>query len=160
MLVIVNNNLIADAQSLDELNLPEVTIGARAGTVPAQVVTDLLPLATLRLFDSDPELLEELVAGELHAAAADQIKATSWLDTHPEILYSPFELLNKVPEAIALRKGDLDGLNFLNGWIEHHESNGWLSERRHYWFDTRDWEDLVVSDPAAVESCSRSFVSN
>ena len=159
-LVIVNSNLIADAQSLDELNLPEVTIGARTGTVPAQVVTDHLPRATLRLFDSDPELLDELVAGELHAAAADQVKATRWLDTNSEILYSPFELLNKVPEAIALRKDDLDGLNFLNGWIEHHESNGWLGERRHYWFDTRDWEDLVATDPAVVESCTQSFVSN
>lgn len=159
-LVVVNTNLIEDAQSLDELNVSEVTIGARAGTVPAQVASDHFPLATLRLFDSDPDLLAELIAGDLHAAAADQVKATHWLDTHPNILYSPFDLLNKVPEAIALRKGDLDGLNYLNSWIEHHESNGWLSEKRNYWFDTREWEDLVATDPTAVENCVESFVSD
>ena len=78
---------------------------------------------------------------------------------YPDQLLSPFDLLNKVPEAIALRKQDFDGLNFLNGWIQHYASNGWLANRRNYWFETREWEDLVAEDPELVALCEESFTA-
>ncbi len=62
-----------------------------------------------------------------------------------------------MPEAIALRKGDLDGLNFFDSWIAQHTSNGWLDERRRYWFETREWEDRLESDPQALAACLESF---
>ena len=47
-------------------------------------------------------------------------------------------------EAFALRKGDPDGLNFFNNWIQENHANGWLKERHNYWFTTRDWAGLVA----------------
>ena len=158
-LVLINTNEIEEVQTITDLNVPEVIFGARAGTVPAQVAEDRFPQATLQYFDSDVEMLDALVAGEVHAVSADQIKATRWLRDHPEQLGSPFDLFNKVPEAVAIRKRDFDSLNFLNGWIHHYKSNGWLDERRSYWFDTREWEELVADDPDTVSRCVDSFAN-
>lgn len=141
-----------------DFNQSKVVFGARAGTVPAQTVAKHFPNAVLRLFDTDREFLQSLVTGDVHAAAIDQVKATRWLAMHPESLHRPFEeLFNKVPEAVALRRGDVDALNFLDSWITHHRVSGWLAERRAYWFDTRDWADLVASDPETLSQCQASF---
>ena len=137
---------------------PNVTFGARSGTVPAQAVLDHFPQAHLRVFDTDGDLLQALVVGDVQAAAVDQVKATRWLDENPDALHRPFEeLFNRVPEAIALRKGDIDGLNFLNSWIAHHRTSGWLTERRRYWFETRDWSGEVSDDEQDLETCAASF---
>lgn len=152
-LLLANTALVETPQSLDDLNTSEVTFGARAGTIPADVVSEHFPQATLRLFDSDSELLDSILAGEVHALAADQVKATRWLDQHSDTLYQPFDRLFKpVPEAMAIRRGDHDGLNYLNSWIEHYSSSGWLDERRTHWFETRDWEHLLANDSTECES--------
>jgi polar amino acid transport system substrate-binding protein len=31
-------------------------------------------------------------------------------------------------------------LNFLNNWIRIIQDEGWLAERKHYWFETTEWE--------------------
>jgi len=160
-LVVANAMRTEGLSTLADFDSADVVFGARAGTVPEQSVADNFPKATVRTFDSDTGLLQALVSGEVHVAAADQIKATRWLDAHPEILHRPFsELFNKVPEAIALPKGDVDGLNFLDSWIAHHSTIGWLGERRRYWFETRDWADLVATDLAVISRCNESFTLN
>lgn len=57
---------------------------------------------------------------------------------HPETLHLPFEepFASEVG-AMAIRKGDLDTLNFFNGWTAANEANGWLGQRCQYWFETR-----------------------
>ena len=45
--------------------------------------------------------------------------------------------------AFALRKGDFDTLVFFNSWIQTKRDTGWLQEKHHYWFGTRDWAHLV-----------------
>ena len=47
------------------------------------------------------------------------------------------------PIGFALRKGDVDTLNFFDGWIRVVEAEGWLAERKHYWFETNAWENLL-----------------
>ncbi|RKX93503.1 MAG: amino acid ABC transporter substrate-binding protein, partial [Spirochaetes bacterium] len=34
-------------------------------------------------------------------------------------------------------------LNFFNSWIRVVDSEGWLKERQHYWFETRDWAGML-----------------
>lgn len=144
-----------------DFNTPDIVFGARSGTVPEQTVTDHFPSAVLRSFDSDTELLGVLLAGEVHAVAVDQVKATRWLESHADSVHRPFDdLFNKIPEAVALRKGDVDGLNVVNSWITHHQTTGWLGERRHYWFETRDWADRVATDPEVIQGCDASFEAN
>lgn len=146
---------------LMDFNSANVVFGVRAGTVLEHAVRDQFPKAMLQLFDTDTELLQALLDGEIHAAAVDQVKAARWLDHHSSILHRPFEeLFNKIPEAVAMRKGDVDGLNVVNSWIEHHRTTGWLSDRRRQWFDSRDWADQVASDPDVIRGCEESFEPN
>lgn len=159
--VVANRSRTDGLAAPDDFDSAGIVFGARAGTVPAQAAAEHFPTATLRTFDSDADLLGALLAGEVHAAAVDQVKAARWLDAHAGALHRPFaELFNRVPEAIALRKGDADAVNFLNGWIAHHRTSGWLAERRTHWFDTRDWNDEVAVAPATVARCQASFEAN
>ena len=59
--------------------------------------------------------------------------------------------------GFGVRKGDLDTLNFLNSWIATRQANGWLAQRRQYWFETREWADQVATDPDTVAACEDSF---
>jgi polar amino acid transport system substrate-binding protein len=44
---------------------------------------------------------------------------------------------------MAVRKGDPDTLNVFNSWITIVDSEGWLQDRNHYWFETQDWKSMV-----------------
>jgi polar amino acid transport system substrate-binding protein len=63
---------------------------------------------------------------------------------YPETLFMPMrDNFTKEPIAFALRKGDFDTMTFFNGWIQTKRDQGWLQDRHHYWFGTRDWASLV-----------------
>ena len=49
----------------------------------------------------------------------------------------------KEPIGFALRKGDFDTLNYFNNWIGYVAAEGWLKERKTYWFETKDWESQI-----------------
>lgn len=159
--IVANSMRTAGLTTLEDFDSAGVVFGVRAGTVPEQAAVGNFPTTTVRTFDSDSELLEALTSGAVQVAAVDQVKGSRWLDANPETLRRPFdELFNKVPEAIALRKGDVDGLNFLDSWIAHHRTTGWLDERRHYWFETTDWSELTATDQNAIARCDESFAPN
>ena len=158
IVIVANVDLSENLQSIEDFNESSVIFGARAGSVTVPTISRLFPNAILSQFDSDKELLDALLAGQIHAAATNQFNAVGWTNDHTDLLSTPFdELLDKSPEAIGLRKGDFDGVNFFNSWIEHHKSSGWLQERREYWFESRDWEDLVATNPDTLASCAESF---
>ena len=63
---------------------------------------------------------------------------------YPDKLFLPLKgTFTKEPIGFAVRKGDFDTLNFLNNWITVVDSEGWLEERNHYWFETMDWQDKL-----------------
>jgi polar amino acid transport system substrate-binding protein len=63
---------------------------------------------------------------------------------HPDTLFMPVEgTFTREPVGFAVRKGDIDTLNVFNNWIRMVESEGWLKERKHYWFETKDWESRI-----------------
>ena len=63
---------------------------------------------------------------------------------YEETLFLPIlGTFTKEPIGFALRKGDFDTLAFFNSWITGVRHEGWLDERHHYWFETRDWSKLI-----------------
>jgi polar amino acid transport system substrate-binding protein len=63
---------------------------------------------------------------------------------HPDSLFVPVkEDFTKEPIGMAIRKGDVDTLAVLNGWITIVDAEGWLKERKTYWFETQDWKNMV-----------------
>ena len=156
--LVANMEESADLETLADFNRAAVTIATRRGASSIPAIRNVFPHATLRLFDADTEVLQALVAGEVHAVAAFATARTRWVEAHPETLHVPFEEpFASVVLAWAVRKGDLDTLNFFNSWITANTANGWLEQRRQYWFEGREWAGRVATDPETVAACDDSF---
>ena len=156
--LVANTEMSADLETLADFNSASVTIATRRGASSIPALENVFPDAMLVLLDTDNEVLQAIVAGEAHAAAAFATTRTTWVEAHPETLHLPSEEpFSSESLAIAVRKGDLDTLNFFNSWIEVNTANGWLEQRRQYWFETREWADLVATDPDTIAACDDSF---
>ncbi len=156
--LVANTAQTADLETLEDFNSSDVMLATRRGASSINFLENVFPEAMLLLFDTDNEVLEAVVAGEAHAAAAFATTRTTWVAAHPETLHLPFEEpFSSEIGAMAVRKGDLDALNFFNGWIAINKANGWLEQRSQYWFETREWEDLVATDPDTIAACDDSF---
>ncbi|EGJ50703.1 transporter substrate-binding domain-containing protein [Desulfocurvibacter africanus] len=129
---------------LQDFDKPGVVIAARTGTSAAQAAQKYLPKATLRLFDSEPQALQELLNGNAHAFVSTAPKPAFEAIAHKDKLFLPFPgTFTSEPNAIAVRKGDPDALNYLDSWIRAVAAEGWFAERYTYWFETRDWANRL-----------------
>jgi hypothetical protein len=55
------------------------------------------------------------------------------------VVFPPMLPLSTFPAAFAVRRGDMDFVNFLNFWIGSRNAKGWLESRYAYWFKSMDW---------------------
>ena len=156
--LVANTEQTADLETLADFNSSSVTIATRRNASSVPAIENVFPEAMLLLFDTDNDVLQAVVAGEAHAAAAFATTRTTWVEAHPEALHLPFEEpFASGVAGVAVRKGDLDTLNFFNSWIAANKANGWLGQRRQYWFESREWEGRVATDPETVAACDDSF---
>jgi polar amino acid transport system substrate-binding protein len=144
MSIVASRKLAKGFASLEDFNKPTVTIAARIGTTAAAAAKKYTPRAKLKLFDNESQAVQELLNGRVHALIASApLPASTALD-YPDKLFLPLkENFTKEPIGFAIVKGDVDTLNFLNSWINIMNSEGWLKERKHYWFETKDWKNQV-----------------
>jgi polar amino acid transport system substrate-binding protein len=140
--VVANKKLAGAFKTISDFNKPNVTLSARRGTSAATTAQRLFPNATLRLFDDDAPALLEVTNERAHAWVSTVPKPAFAALDNPDTLVRPFaEPLVGQADAMAVRKGDPDSLNFLNNWIQNRTLDGWLAERQAYWFKARDWRD-------------------
>ena len=156
--LVANTAQTADLETLADFNSSSVTIATRGGASSIPAIKNVFPDARILLFATDNAVLQAVVAGEAHAAAAFATTRTTWVEANPMTLHLPFEEpFSSEVLAIAVRKGDLDTLNFFNGWIAVRQGDGWLEQHRQYWFETREWADRVATDPDTIAECDESF---
>ena len=110
----------------------------------AQAAQTLLPKATIRMFNDEAPAVEEVLSGRAHAFFSSAPLPAMETLKHPDRLVQNFELKAfSKPVAFAVRKGDLDTLNVFDGWVRVVEEEGWLQNRRDYWFKSNEWESLI-----------------
>ena len=144
MSLVASKDKAAGMNSLEDFNSPDVSIAARLGTTAADAAKKAMPKATLRLFDDESQAIQELLNKRVHAVVASAPLPAFQTLEHPEELFVPLEETFTVePIGFAVRKSDFDTLNYLNNWIRVVQAEGWLKERKHYWFETRDWESDI-----------------
>ena len=144
-----NTELAGGFDSLDDYNSSSVTIACRRGATPCNLAENRFPMATLLKFDDDAQAFQEVVNGNAHAMISSAPKPRFWAEAHPDTVFvvNGGENLSRGDEAFALRKDDLNSLNFFSNWILVNQSNGWLDETHAYWFeDQSGWKDMVASD--------------
>lgn len=144
MSIVASRQKAPGLTSLDEFNNSEIVIAARIGTTAADAAQKYMPDAELRLFDDESQAFQELLNGNAAAVVASAPTPAYYAIDNSDSLYLPFEeTFTKEPIGFALPKGDIDLLNYFNNWITVVEAEGWLAERKHYWFGTRDWESRI-----------------
>lgn len=144
MSIVAHKELAKGYSSLSDFNKAGVTIAARLGTTAASAVKENMPMARLREFDDESQAFQELLNGKAHAVVASAPTPAFYAIQNPEKLFLPLEeTFTKEPIGFAVRKGDFDSINYLNNWIRVKNAEGWLKKRNQYWFNTRDWEELI-----------------
>lgn len=144
MSLVAHKKLAAGLSRIEEFNRPEVTLAARTGTTAAAAAQRVLPKAGLRLFDDEPQAIQELLLGRVHAVVASAPLPAYQALANPDRLFLPLkEAFTREPIGFAIRKGDGDSLNFLDNWIRVVEAEGWLKARKHHWFETKAWEKEI-----------------
>ena len=142
--IVANKQKAAGFSSLDDFNKPEVILSARTGGSAKAAIEAHMPKATVRYFDEEAQALQEVLTGRAHAFISSAPQPAFQAAKHPDILFRPLpDTFTKEPIAFALRKGDAASLKELNAWIEKARQDGWLKDRKHYWFETTDWEPLL-----------------
>ena len=101
-------------------------------------------------FPTERALYEALKGEQLDGALA-YVPRTSVAVAQSEgkLAVMPSARLPHTVEAFAIRKGEQPLLNFLNAWIAYWKADGWLDERRRYWFETLDWTPRFNREAAA-----------
>ncbi len=130
--------------SLEDFNTTDVVIAVRLGSTAATAAQRYMPRANLRMFDDESQAYQELINGKAHAVIGNAPTPAFYALKYPDKLFLPLaENFTQEPIGFAIRKGDFDTLNFLNNWIRVVTAEGWLKERKAYWFETRDWENRI-----------------
>jgi polar amino acid transport system substrate-binding protein len=144
MAIVASRKLAGGFDSLAAFNSPEVQIACKLGTTAVTAAKKYMPMAKLRLFDDEAQAYQELRNGNVHAVVGSAPRPAFEALKYPESLFLPIQgTFTREPIGFALRKGDVDTLAFFNSWITVVQEEGWLAERHHYWFETRDWADRV-----------------
>ena len=144
MSMVASRKLAAGFASVADFNRPDVTLAIRLGSAQVIAAQKYMPKAKLRKFDSEAQVYQEVVNGKAHAAIGFTPSPAFQALKYPEKLFLPLkETFTKQPVGLAVRKGDPDSLNFLNNWIRVIQAEGWIQERNHYWFRTKDWEGMM-----------------
>ena len=142
--LVANTKLAAGFTNLNDFDRPDVVISARLGSTAADAANKFMPKAEKRLFDDEAQVIQEVINGRAHAAVASAPLPAFQALKYPDKLFLPFEgTFTKEPIGFAVRKSDFDTLNYFDNWIRVTEAKGWLAERKHYWFETKDWEGML-----------------
>jgi polar amino acid transport system substrate-binding protein len=137
------------AARIADLDKPEVVIGAVRGTPAVDLVRARLPSANVEMFAdliaAERALDAGAVTGLAYKAPIPRLVAVKAPDRYELVEGEP---LARTADAIAVRRGDADTLNLVNGWIEARKRDGFLTATSRYWLGTLDWMERLK--PKAV----------
>jgi len=144
MSIVANKALAAGYSRIEDFNRPNVVIAARLGSTAVTAAKKYMPKAQLRLFDDESEAYQELLNGRVHAVVASAPTPAFQAIKYPAKLFLPLDkTFTREPIGFAVKKGDFDTMNYLDNWIRYVKAEGFLKDRKNYWFRTRDWEKLI-----------------
>ena len=135
-----NTRMTADIESLQQLDAADIVITTVKDTFASSVAEMMFASADLKVFATRDEAETEILEGRAHAYLASLPEAQFLALKHADVVDLPIvEPLIGNSEALAVKKGEQQLLNFLNAWVTARQSDKWLSTTRDYWFTTLDW---------------------
>ena len=112
--IAVNKKLGKGVTKWQDLNRKGVNLASRRGGFTKDIILASFPLATIRWFDDDAQVFQEVINGNAHAAFGPEPKPSFYILQYPDVLHKAFEdtPVPGIPGALAVRKGDHDVLNY------------------------------------------------
>lgn len=135
-----NTRMTQDVTTLEALNDPDIVITTVADTLAYSVSQTLFDRANVNVFPTAGPAERELVEGRAHAYLAGMPEVRFLVLRNPAKLDLPLnEPLLASSEALAVKKGEQQLLNFLDAWVTARQTDKWLPTSREYWFGTLEW---------------------
>ncbi|MBS0444889.1 MAG: transporter substrate-binding domain-containing protein [Proteobacteria bacterium] len=136
--------------TVSDLDKADVTLAVVAGSDAADAARSALPHAKLRAFPDLHQARQALdggnVAGLVQATPIPTLLLAEARERYALVDGLP---LRRSAVAFALKKGAADLLNFVDGWIEVHQRDGYFERIDDYWYGGIEWtQRLPAGTPA------------
>ncbi len=144
MSLVASKKMAAGMTGIEAFNKPDIIIAVRLGSTAVTATKKYLPKAEIRMFDDEAQAYQEVINGRVHAVVGSAPTPAFQAIKYPDKLFLPIEgTFTREPIGFAVRKGDVDTLNYFNNWIGYVAAEGWLKDRKSYWFETKDWKSQI-----------------
>lgn len=118
---------------------PEATIGVIEGTADADLVRRRFPKAKLEPFSELADLVKALADGKVAVAVVSSPLTEFVVQTVGEQFTKAQEPAGTHRDGLAVRRGDLEFLAYLNTWVQARTDDRWIPTLAGKWFTARDW---------------------
>ena len=117
----------------------DVTFGVIEGSEDAGLVARLYPKATLESFSETDDLVKALAEGKVAVAAVSSPLTEFVVEKSGQPFVKSETPIATHRAGIAVRRGDLEFLAYLNTWVQARRDDRWLDIRARRWFKNSDW---------------------
>lgn len=142
--ILLNKKHQGEVTSFRDLNDPKYTVTSKLGTTGEQAVKRLIPKATYKSFETEPEAALEVVNGKADAFVYDLPYCVVFMAQQGQdklvFLDEPFTF---EPLAWGVNKGDPDFLNWLNNFLRQIKNDGRYEMIYNKWIRSTDWINSV-----------------
>ncbi len=121
-------------KSYKDLNKKGVIVTSKLGVTGAFTAEKMIPKATLRLFKTEAEGALQVANGVADAFIYDEPQVRVFAAKYKDKTIGIFEPITYEPLAWAIRKGDVDFLNWLNNFLRQVRGDGRWEQFKQKWF--------------------------
>jgi len=138
--VLLNKKFEGEVKSYKDLNDPKYTVASKLGTTGEQATKRMIPNAKYISYETEQEGVIEVVNGKIDAFIYDMpFNAIAVAQKGQGKIVHLDEPFTKEPLAWAIRKGDVDFLNWMNNFMAQIKYDGVYDKIYHKWFQDDTW---------------------
>jgi polar amino acid transport system substrate-binding protein len=121
------------------LDAAGVTLGVIDGTGDADVARRLFPKAKLEPFPESSDLVKALSDGKVTATVMSSPLTEFVVEKSGEPFAKLADPIATQRDGLAVRRGDLEFLAYLNTWVQARLDDRWIDTHVRKWFKSFDW---------------------
>ncbi len=138
--VLLNKKFEGEVTSYQDLNNAKYTVASKLGTTGEQATKRMIPNAKYISYETEQEGVIEVVNGKIDAFIYDMpFNAIAYAQKGQGKIVHLDAPFTKEPLAWAIRKGDVDFLNWLNNFMEQIKYDGVYARIYKKWFQDDTW---------------------
>jgi len=139
-----NTLMTKDIENLQQLNHPDIVISTVTDTFSEGVARSIFDKAEIHSHANKDDAEKEILEGRSHAYISSLPAVKFLVMNNGDAIDLPLnDPLVGWAEALAVKKGEQELLNFLNAWVTARTADRWLAVTRDYWFESLEWVEDV-----------------